>query len=249
MKLNALLMCRNQASLPVLVGALEALEIDEELCASAEEAMDLLALGHYSAMIVDFSLPGAAQVAHMARLAPAQRRPVVFAMIDARTDIAGAFQAGANFVLYKPLVEEQVLRSIRAGRAFMMPDRRRSARQKAESLVYLRFGDVCPVPALVLELSEDGLSVQAAEPVPAAEVPLRFILPGTAHLIEGSGEVIWADDEGRAGILFRELPEASRRQVKAWAAKREPRKGPARKTRVRGRASGELREATRAGAE
>lgn len=247
MKLNALLMCRDQASLPVLVGALEALEIDEELCTSAEEAMELIALGHYSALVVDFSLAGAAQVAHMARLAPAQRRPVVFAMIDARTDIAGAFQAGANFVLYKPLVEEQVLRSIRAGRAFMLPDRRRSKRQKAESLVYLRFGDVCPVPALVLELSEDGLSVQAAEPVPAAEVPLRFILPGTAHLIEGSGEVIWADDEGRAGILFRELSEAARRQVKAWVAKAGSKKGSrSRPARISGKASLPSRAASRA---
>jgi CheY-like chemotaxis protein len=240
MKLNALLMCREQASLPVLVSALEELGIDEEICASTEEAMELLAIGHYSALVVDFSLAGAAQVAHMARLAPAQRRPVVFAMIDTRTDIAGTFQAGANFVLYKPLVAEQVLRSVRAGRAFMMPDRRRSGRQKTESLVYLRFGDVCPVPALVLELSEDGLSVQAAEPVPAAEVPLRFILPGTAHLIEGSGEVMWADDSGRAGILFRDLPGASRRALKAWVATRESKKAarvPVATRRKKGRAA------------
>lgn len=54
-----------------------------------------------------------------------------------------------------------------------------------------------------------GCRVQAAEPVPAAEVPLRFILPGTAHLIEGSGEVMWADDGGHARILFRNLPAAA----------------------------------------
>jgi len=42
----------------------------------------------------------------------------------------------------------------------------------------------------VLELSEDGLSVQAAEPVPAAELPIRFMLPATAQVIEGVGEVM-----------------------------------------------------------
>lgn len=220
MKLNALLMCREHESMRVLVSALEDLEIDEELCASGPQAMELLALGHYSALVVDFDLPGAAQVVKMARLSPAQRRPVVFAMIDALTDIGSTFQSGANFVLYKPLLMEQVARSLRAGRAFMVPDRRRSARQKTESLVYLRFGDVCPVPALVLELSEDGLSVQASEPLPAADVPLRFILPGTAHLIEGNGEVIWADDTGRAGILFNDLAPNARRQLKAWLTKR-----------------------------
>ena len=186
MKLNALLLCRQHESLAVLLNTLDELGIDEEMCSSAPEALELLAMGYYSALIVDFDLPGAAQVAHMARLTPAQRRPVVFAMIGARTDIGSTFHAGANFVLYKPLVFEQVSHSLRAGRAFMRPDRRRSGRKKIDSLVYLRFGDVGPLPALVLELSQDGLSVQAAEPIPAAEVPLRFILPGTSHLIEGN---------------------------------------------------------------
>jgi CheY-like chemotaxis protein len=224
MKLNALLLCRQHESLSLLLNTLDELGVDEEMCSSAPEALELLALGYYSALIVDFDLPGAAQVAHMARLTPAQRRPVVFAMIGAHTDVGSTFQAGANFVLYKPLVCEQVNHPLRAGRAFMRPDRRRSARQKTDSLVYLRFGDVCPLPALVLEVSQDGLSVQAAEPIPAAEVPLRFILPGTSHLIEGTGEVMWADDSGRAGILFGELSPTSRRQLRQWLSKREPKR-------------------------
>jgi len=90
--------------------------------------------------------------------------------------------------------------------------------------VYLRFGDVCPVPALVLEISEDGLSVQASEPLPAAELPLRFILPGTTYMLEGSGEVTWADDTGRGGIFFSKMSSAARRQLKSWLAKREMKK-------------------------
>ena len=224
MELNALLMCREQESLRMLVGALDELGIDEQVCTSEPEAMQLLALGYYSALVVDFDLPGAAQVVHMAHLAPAKRRPVVFALIGEHTDIGSTYQAGANFVLYKPLVREQMERSLRAGQAFMRPDRRKSRRQKTESLVYLRFGDVCPVPALVLEISEDGLSVQASEPLPAAELPLRFILPGTSCMIEGSGEVTWADDSGRGGIFFTQLSPSARRQLKAWLAKRDKKK-------------------------
>jgi len=224
MKLNALLMCHEHEALRMLVSALDELGVEEEVCVSEEEAMELLALGHYSALIVDFDLPGAVQLTRMARLAPAQRRPVVFAMIDALTDVGSAFQAGANFVLYKPLEWEPTLRSLRAGRVFMQPDRRRSPRHKAESLVYLRFGDVCPVPALVTEISEDGLSVQASEPLPVFELPLRFILPGTNYTIEGTGEVTWADDNGRAGIFFSELTPAARRQLRSWMGKKEKRK-------------------------
>ena len=220
MKLNALLMCREVEALRMLVAALDELGIDEEACLNAPEAMELLAQGFYSALVVDFDLPDAATVARMARLAPAQRRPVVFAMINPHTDIASAYQAGANFVIYKPLAYEQVERTLRGGRVFMQADRRRSRRQKIESMVYLRFGDVCPLPALVTEVSEDGLSVQAAEPLPAIEVPIRFILPGTTHMVDGTGDIVWADETGRAGILFRELSGASKRSLRDWLHKR-----------------------------
>jgi CheY-like chemotaxis protein len=221
MKLNALLMCREVETLRMLVAGLDELDIEEEACVTAPEAMELLAQSFYSALLVDFDLPNAATVAHMARLAPAKRRPVVLGLISAKTDVASAYQAGANFIIYKPLDHGQLMRSLRAGRVFMQPDRRRTSREKIESMVYLRFGDVCPLPALVQEVSADGLSVQAAEPLPAIEVPIRFILPGTVHMIEGTGDVVWADETGRAGILFRELHEDSRRQLKQWLRNQE----------------------------
>jgi CheY-like chemotaxis protein len=224
MKLNALLMCRQLDSLGILVGALDKYQVDPEACVNAPEAMELLAENFYSTLIVDFDLPGAATVARMARLAPPQRRPVVFAVIDRHTDIASAYKAGANFILYKPLKTEQVVRTLRVGRVFMQADRRRSRREKLDSMVYLRFDNVCPLPALVTEVSEDGLSVQTAEPLPAIEVPIRFILPGTAHMMEGTGEVAWADEAGRAGILFSELSDSSRRELKDWIRRRSHRR-------------------------
>jgi hypothetical protein len=80
------------------------------------------------------------------------------------------------------------------------------------------------MPAIVLDLNERGLAIQAAEPLPPSRIPLRFILPGTEFLIEGRGDVIWADDGGRAGILFTEMPASSKRQLKQWVTKRDKRK-------------------------
>jgi len=232
MTLNALLMCRQLDSLRILVAALEEYQIEQEACVNAPEAMELLAQDFYSALVVDFEVPGAATVARMARLAPSQRRPVVFAVIDVHTDIASAYQAGANFVLYKPLQPEQVERSLRAARVFMQADRRRSRREKLESMVYLRFGNVCPLPALVLEVSEAGLSVQTAEPLPSIEVPIRFILPGTVHMMEDTGVVAWADEAGHVGILFSKLTSASRRALKNWIRRRTHRRAQTNAARI-----------------
>jgi CheY-like chemotaxis protein len=220
MKLNALVMSRDHPSLRVLAAILDVLEIEHQTCLSSAEAVELLVHGHHSAVVLDFDLPGAGQVARMARMASPQRRPVVFGMVSAFTPVGGAFQSGVNFVLYKPLDFEQVTRSLRAGQGFMKPNPRRLPRHQLEALVYLQFG-VAALPAIVLDLSEQGLALQAPEPLPPVQnVPLRFILPGTSHLVEATGEVIWSDDNGRAGVFFSGLTPASRSHLKNWLAKR-----------------------------
>jgi len=213
-------MSRDHASLPVLAAVLDVLEIEYQTCLSSAEAVELLVQGYHSALVLDFDLPGAGQVARMARMASPQRRPVVFAMVSAFTPVGGAFQSGVNFVLYKPLACEQVMRSLRAGQGFMKPNPRHSTRHPLEALVYLQLG-VAALPAIVLDLSEQGLALQAPEPLPPVQnVPLRFVLPGTSHLVEATGEVIWADDDGRAGVFFSGLTSASRSHLRNWLTKR-----------------------------
>jgi CheY-like chemotaxis protein len=219
MKLNVLLMCRNQPSLRVLAAAFKGIQIAPEVCLSAPDAMELLVKGHYSALVLDFDLPGAVRVARMARMISSDRRPVLFVMIGAMTPVGGAFQAGANFVLYKPLEAEQVAHSMRAARGFMNPDRRRSPRHPVQTLVYLHL-NVRELPALMLDVSEQGLALQAPEPLLSVqEVPLRFVLPGTAHSIEAIGQVIWSNQDGRAGMFFSRLTPVSRKYLKDWLNK------------------------------
>jgi DNA-binding NtrC family response regulator len=107
MKLNALLVSQDRPSLRVLEALLDVLQIEHQTCQSASEAVELMVHGHRSALMMDFDLPGAGQVAQMARMASAQRRPVVFAMVSAFTPVGGAFQSGVNFVLYKPLASNR----------------------------------------------------------------------------------------------------------------------------------------------
>jgi hypothetical protein len=220
MRLNALLVSQDRPSLRVLTALLDVLQIEYQTCLSSGDAVEFLVKGHHSALVLDFDLPGAGQVARMARMASLQRRPVLFAMVGPFTPVGGAFQSGVNFVLYKPLVFEQVARSLRAGQGFMKPNPRHSPRHPLEALVYLQFG-VAALPAIVLDLSEQGLALQAPEPLPPVQnVPLRFVLPGTSHLVEAIGKVIWADDDGRAGMFFSRLTPASRHHLKNWLSKR-----------------------------
>lgn len=220
MGINALVMSRSNGAVKVLVAAFAELGIEYRVSASVAETLEILAAEHHSALIVDFDLPDAVCVAKMARTLSEKRRPVLFGMIGAATPVGSAFQAGANFVLYKALEAQQVLHSLRAARGFMHGDRRSETRQKSETLAYLQF-PTGVVPALVLDVTEQGLSLQAAEGLtPLRGVPLRFILPGNEQVVHATGDFIWADGNGRAGLFFSKIAPACRRDLQAWLKKR-----------------------------
>ncbi|HXF14277.1 MAG TPA: hypothetical protein VN517_14075 [Terriglobales bacterium] len=220
MGINALVMSRSNGAVKVLVATFAELGIEYKVSASVSETLEILATEYHSALILDFDLPDAACVAKMARSVPEKRRPVLFGMIGAATPVGSAFQAGANFVLYKPLDPNQVLHSFRAARGFMRGDRRSATRQKGETLAYLQFPTGI-VPALVMDVTEQGLSLQAAEGLtPLRGVPLRFLLPGTAEVIHATGDFIWADGNGRAGLFFSKIAPACQRALQAWLKKR-----------------------------
>jgi len=224
MKLNALVMSRSHSSIRVLLAIFAEVGIEYMISPSASETLEALTMGYHSALVVDFDLTHAAQVAKMARTASAKRRPVLFGMVGSTTPIGSVFQAGANFILYKPLDPSQILHSFRAAQGFMRQDRRSSSRQKSETLAYLQLPNGTS-PALVHDVTEQGISIQAAEAlVPLRNVSLRFLLPGTTNVVQATGDFIWTDAEGRAGLFFRDMPQACRRDLQAWLKKRGARR-------------------------
>src|SRR6202158_713031 len=103
MRLNALVMSRSHSAIRLLVAAFAELGVEYQISLSASETIESLAAGHHSALVVDFDLPHTVEVAKIARTAFTKRKPVLFGMIGAENPVGGVFQAGANFVLYKPL--------------------------------------------------------------------------------------------------------------------------------------------------
>ena len=53
-----------------------------------------------------------------------------------------------------------------------------------------------------------------------SDLPFRCVLPGTSLVLHGHADVIWASDQGRAGLFFSKLAPASRKHLKTWLSKR-----------------------------
>jgi ActR/RegA family two-component response regulator len=224
MKPTALLVTRDRAALLLLQAALDVLDIDTQVCYSTEEAVDAVVHQDYAAVVLDFDLPQAAQVARMSHIAQPARKPLVGAMVGFYTAVNGATECGINFVLHKPLNVEEVTRCLNASKKTMKSNRRQSQRGKMETLVHLEF-DGRVVPALSHDVSEHGLALQASEPLPRREdVDLRFVLPGTNHKVEAHCEVIWSDLNGCAGMFFTQLTPQSRKYLKMWMTQHRPKR-------------------------
>jgi protein TonB len=73
--------------------------------------------------------------------------------------------------------------------------------------------------AMLLDVSELGIGVQAVEgPGEGFTTTFRFQLPDTAVLIEGEGEIAWADRAGRMGIRFTKIAPDLQIELGKWVA-------------------------------
>jgi hypothetical protein len=156
----------------------------------------------------------------MAALLPPQQKPALLAVASRAWPGTGqAFQSGASRILYRPLNAEELKIAMQDARKAGKPQRK-STRYEMKTLVYLEL-EHNALPAITIDISEHGLALQAPEPVPiSSNMPFRCVLPGTDFTLRGNADVIWASDQGRAGLFFSKLAPASRKQLKVWLHKR-----------------------------
>lgn len=218
---SAAVLCHDKRTLQTLGATLEQLEIELVSCPSQQEALELVMDGHCSTLIVDFDLPGAQEVIRMAALLPQGQKPALLAVASRAWPGTGqAFQSGASRILYRPLEVEQLKEALKANRKATAKNRRKSARFEMKTLVHLEL-ETGTVSAVSIDIGEHGLAIQATEPVPmSSNLAFRCVLPGTDWTVHGHADVIWASDQGRAGLFFSNLSPAARKHLKQWLHKR-----------------------------
>ena len=99
-----------------------------------------------------------------------------------------------------------------------MAERREHTRFTASSLSYIDLGE--SNGGLILNLSEGGVSVQAAEVLIGDIYPrIRFHLPKSEDWIDTGGRIVWRGrTKKEAGIRFVDMPPYTRRKIREWLA-------------------------------
>jgi CheY-like chemotaxis protein len=213
MTLSALLVCTDESSAKVLRRVLQELSIQAESCPDFSRAAIRLAQQRFDVVIIDGdSGTNVISLLRETRQSRLNDATLAVAVVPSQDSIRELFSLGVNFVLYKPIEHDRALSSLRAARAVMRREKRKNARAAVHTHATVDYANVVQEKATLIDLSHDGMAVLFGKKLPpVSKVYFQFALPGQKSSIRLSGEVIWQDWNGRAGVHFVDVPKTSRK--------------------------------------
>jgi len=215
MNLSALLVCMDPAAAGVLHRVLQELSIGAEFCPDFARAGIRLAQDRFDVVIVESAsnhdIINLLRETRVSRLNEATLAVVVVLGQEMTREM---FSLGVNFVLYKPVAYERALSSLRAARAVMRKEKRKNARASVYAQATVDYADTQQEKATLVNLAQAGMSVRFGKKIPpTGKVYFQFQLPGQKSSVRLSGQVVWQDWNGRAGVQFVDVPKTSRRLI------------------------------------
>jgi len=183
-----------------------------------ESAVSALSHKKFDVVIVDCA-DGAksAEILKTVRWLPSNNKAVVVAVAAGGASMREAFASGADFVLSKPVQQEQATRTLWAGYGSMLRERRRYFRHRLDVPAEVQLESGEKTPAQTLNVSESGLAISATASMRSGQkIWFSFTLPDTNLVISGSGQIVWTDARGQAGVHFDEVKPQALQELKNW---------------------------------
>lgn len=223
MTLQALLISKDDNATNVLSRVLASFGVAVERFSEPEIALHRLGEQHFDSLIVDFDEPETATRLLQAVSQPNAGAQITIALLSDRDGDREVMHAGAKFILHKPFEAHQAAASLRAAIALLRRERRRSLRVPLQAPVQIGFPGGEQIEGIMLDLSQTGMDVLAAQPLhPAILIGVHFTLPDGSLEVDAHAEVAWANPNGQSGVRFLDLPPVQVEKLKAWVLANSP---------------------------
>jgi CheY-like chemotaxis protein len=206
MKLRVLIVDADKASCEVIQTAMNASYVEGVMETSSSRAAEFLRTEKYDALFLELQMPtpDGLQLAKMARTSGMNRRtPIIMVTGDSKPGaMSRAFDAGANFFLFKPFDRGKLMRVLRAAHAPIEQERRKFQRVEVKLRALLVAGDD-KVDGTTVDLSLKGMLVETKRVFPVGtQVKFRVDLAAGQKGVSGSGRVVRLAGPLRMGIEF-----------------------------------------------
>lgn len=214
--MNTLLLTQDLQAAGKLTQVLQQQNIGLVICHDTSDASRHLHKAKYHALFLDCDAPNATALLDILKSSGSNKTAVVLALSggDPAAQTCG-LHTRAQFVLQKPLAKSQIEKTLRAARGLLLRELRQYYRLPLNSPVIIGISGRT-LQATTTNISLGGVGIRSTEWLkPATLVHLRMHLPG-GDLFESLAEIIWADEQGRAGIHFRDPAPLFQTRLEQW---------------------------------
>jgi CheY-like chemotaxis protein len=204
MKLRVLIVDADKASCDSIQSVMAASNLDAVAETSSSRAAEFLRKERYDALFLELHMPSpdGLQLAKIARTSGMNRRTPIIMVSgqNAPDSMSRAFEAGANFFVFKPFDRSRLMRVLRAAHAPIEQERRRFHRVEVVRHVAVQCGDEM-LDGKTVDLSLQGMLVEAPRMFPVgSQVKVRLEIATGQKPVSGTGKVVRQAGQNRMGI-------------------------------------------------
>jgi CheY-like chemotaxis protein len=215
---RVLLISRHIQTIETVCHFMQQMAMHVETCCDFEAAMRKLCHSKFEGIIVDLNEKEAAlDFLRKLRGLTSHKAAVTCAILNYGHERAAAFQAGANFVLERPLSSSSIIRTLKAAYPLMVRERRRYFRCPIQIPISITVGSAPEFAGTSVNISEGGIAITSPSKIQVGDkLKLRVHLPGQPESLLLTGEACWSDAAGRSGIQFSGLSSTVSQALQSW---------------------------------
>ena len=198
---------------------LQAAGLQAEILTDSRQAAERLLKEKFDVVFLDVRMPApdGIELARGMRAAGFNRStPLV--MLTGASDLdlqKQAFQAGANFFLFKPVDRQRLLRVIRATRASVQHEKRRFQRVRVSSKVSFATHKGT-IEGTTVDISLGGLQARTKGVFPMDTKVAVFLDVAAGAPVRAQGQVVRVVEDNGMGIQFREISAADSERLQEF---------------------------------
>jgi ActR/RegA family two-component response regulator len=218
MGLNFLLLTRDATLLKVIQSSFGAATVGLQLRTDAASAIELSARRRLDGFVIDCDdVSGGPDVLAKIRSSRSSKQSVVVAVVNGTTTMSTAVEAGADFVLGKPVQDKQMRSFLNVALPRMEREHRRYFRHKVGLRIKLVYDKGETLAGKIINVSEGGLALIHFGHAPIkGVVTVQFGLPSAQpQSVQARAQVVW--NVGHAmGLRFVNIEPWCRSWFEAW---------------------------------
>src|SRR5262249_7786610 len=214
-----LIVCKDAGMHKTLAAAIQAFGGAANYTSDALSALAYVTRRKLDGIFVDTRTEGALNLVGNIRRGSSNRFAVVFACGGDDEDVSRLLNAGANFIVHKPLDRQEVAAVLKSASQMMGAERQRYSRHQLNLSIVLKTAEK-EQKGITSNISRGGMAVRTQVSLkPGSAVQFVIDLP-LAKPVQGRGEVAWANTDGSMGIRFYMMGEEVKKTLWYWMEQR-----------------------------